>query len=328
MASKKTARIPEVLLIDGEASVLVDGRVTALIDEALGPSARDFNFQSMTAGEVSEDLIRNAAETLPVFAQRRVVYVKDADRLNLEALSDYLQKPNPSTCLIVRALRFDGRSGPYKRAKKAGYTERYDNPKERDMPAQVESRARQMGVNITAEAARAVVSAVGADLGAAWQALELLSLYMTDPKQPIRASDVAEVVSLTREASIFDMVDAIGRRDRQKVLDGLFGLIRRNGQHPLQILSMIARQYRLLVSCRAALDSRWPESRVASELKLPPFVLKKLMQQARSYDLETLTQNLNRVVEADQAMKGGALNPERALERLLFLLFAESGRAS
>ncbi|MEQ9501018.1 MAG: DNA polymerase III subunit delta [Deltaproteobacteria bacterium] len=315
-----------VYVLDGEERVLVDEFVAAVRDAAVPPHARDFNVDQFSGRDASIARVIDAAQTFPAFAQRRLVICQHADKLdfdkNLDAFLAYLKDPSPTTTVLFVADKFDGRGKAYKAAAKAKVTVRFSSPNAREMPDVVRARARKMKVDVDARAVRAIVDAVGTDVGAASQALEVLALYVGQPARKITADDVAAVVAVTKEENIFKLVDAIGTGNRAAVLEGLHGILGVARDHPLRLLALVARHYRNLTKARAALDAGVSRGEIQAMVGVPPFVMDNLLSQARRHDLKTLARGLAAVTATDRDLKGGALDNTRAMERLVFRLMA------
>lgn len=311
-------------LIDGEETVLADEAARELVERGLADAPRDFNYDRLEGSKTTTPRVIEVAKMLPMLAKRRVVLVTEADKLDLsDGLEAYIKAPNPSTTLILRALRFDGRGRAYKAAKKAGFSLRFDRPKAREMPRIIQQRAQQIGLKLEPAAARALADAVGVDVGAARQALDVLSLYIAhEPSRAIRSADVAKVVASSREENVFELIDAIAQRDRKKLLSGLHGMLRVNQEHPLRIFALVSRAYRNLLIARSGMDAGWPKSRLQSAMGVPPFVVDKMQKQARGYSTPQLVVQLRRAEQADRAMKGGALDSGQDLERLVFSMLS------
>lgn len=319
-----------VYAVDGEERALVDDAVRTIKAAALPETARDFNFDVFSAKDVTPIRIVEAAQTMPAFAKRRLVMVSHAEKIDAEeadALIGYLENPNPHAVLLLVADKFDARTKLYKAFKKAGVALRYDRPKIREMPEIVNARAARLGVKIEPRAVRALVDAVGADATAAWQALEILSLYV-GPKtnRPITLEDVEAVVTSTKEESIFQLVDAIGAGDRAAVLEGLHRMLTVSRDHPLRVLAMVARHYRNLTKARAATEAGAARGELQGMLGVPPFVVNNILGQARRHDLSSLAKGVVACGETDRELKGGPLDDVRAMERLALSLMPDTSR--
>jgi DNA polymerase-3 subunit delta len=323
------ARGPQpVYLIYGEERLLVDEAVRLLKEHALPKQARDFNFDAFNAKETKLIRIIDAAQMLPAFAPRRLVLVENADALdfdNAEALLKYLAKPSPTTVLVFVGDKLDARTRVYKAFQKSAVVLRYDHPKPREMLDLVKKRARANGVSIEDSAIRALADAVGADASAAFQALELLTLYVgPGVKRPITANDVEAVISVTKEESIFALADAIGQQNREAAMRGLHAMLAVSREPALKVLGMIARHWRHLARARSLLDAGSSPKEIEAAVGIRPFLLDSLLSQARRKPAASFAAGLQAIAAADKALKGGALDHARAMERLVLGLMAAS----
>ena len=310
-----------VYVIDGDERFLVNEAVDRIKKFVFSQGARDFNYDEFGP---KTPLVRilESAKTLPAFAPCRLVLVYNADKLDFgdgKAMAEYLKTPSPTSVLVFIGAKFDGRTKLYQAFKKSGAAVRFDKPKPKEMPEKVRARAKALGLNVEPAALHLLVEFVGTDFGRACQSLELLSLYVGD-KTKITTSDVEKAVQVTRQESIFDLVDAIGAKKYGVTLTYLYNLLSVSREPPLRVLFMIARHFRLLLKTRAALDQGKPQGQLASILQLPPFLVSSLVRQAKTHTQSSLARSLSEITLADRALKGGALKPKHALERLVINL--------
>lgn len=324
----KTRGPAPIYLIDGEERLLVDEAVRQLKEHALPKQARDFNFDAFNGKDAKILRIVEAAQMLPAFAPRRVVMVDNADAIDFddaEVLINYLERPSPTTVLIFVGQKFDARTKVYKAFQKSGVVIRYAKPKPREMPDLIRRRAKQTGAAIEEPAIRALIDAVGTDASAAFQALDLLTLYVgPGVKRPIGVDDVTAVVSLTKEESIFALADAIGQQDRATALRGLHAMLTVSREPALRVLSMIARHWRNLARARSLLDSGSSPKDIEQAVGIPPFLTDSLLSQAKRKPAAAFAAGLQAIADADKDLKGGGLDHTRAMERLVLGLMAAS----
>jgi DNA polymerase-3 subunit delta len=170
---------------------------------------------------------------------------------------------------------------------------------------------------LSTEAVQLLAALVGTDLRLLDQEIEKLLLYAGD--RQVTTDDVQALVSRARETSIFDLVDCVGRRQTDRALKLLHGLLD-DGEAPLYLLTMLARQVRILIQVsELELSDMAPEA-IAGRLKLHPFVVKKGLDQARNFRLDQLERAHERLVETDWAIKTGELDEVLALDMLVVAL--------
>lgn len=350
--AKATADPFAVLSKDGPQPVYAVDGVTVLVDEFVravkaavfppGATGMDFNFEQRTGPETTLSQVLDAAQTLPAFAPRRLVVVSQANVLveprgrserakdeadkATDALLAYLERPSETTTLLLVAQeKWDGRLRPYRALKKAGAAVRFDAPKERDMPKLLQARARASEIHIEPEAARALAQVVGTDLGAGIKHIEQLWLYVgPEAGVPIRKTDVEAVVSDVREENVFELMDAIASGSGASALRGLHNIFTntrdKRDATAFRTLGLLARQYRNLLAVRSALDGGARRGDLPGLVGVPPFAADKLADLAGGGAPDRFARALASLAAVDRAFKGGSLDRQRSLERLVLAL--------
>lgn len=193
-----------------------------------------------------------------------------------------------------------------------------DAPEERDLAAWVVQRARSKGAAIEPAAANDMAVSIGRNLMLMDRELDKLVAYRGGAG-PIRQADVRLMVPYTQEASIFDMVDAIGRKDGSAATRLLRGL-QRDGAAPLYLLAMIVRQFRILVQVTELQGQGLNKYEIGSKIGLHHFPAGKAMQQSRQWRMDDLLAAYDRLLETDLAIKTGKLPDDLALDLLVLEL--------
>ncbi|MSP62419.1 MAG: DNA polymerase III subunit delta [Myxococcales bacterium] len=307
--------------IHGKERFLVDRAVALIKERVLDPRTRDFNYDLLYGKEAGAQKILGAARTLPMMAKRRLVIVRDADGLDakqLDALSSYVADPSPETCLVFVADKADQRLKFFTTWKKRGILLKFDPLPERQLAGFVRGEGALRGLRFEVGAADLIADEVGADLGQLVDAVERLELFVGARKQ-IGPADVEEVVTTTRQRSVFELCDAIGAGDTARALGALGSLL--GAREPaLRILAMIARAVRQLMQVRDLLDRRAGRQEMMEQLGLPPFVVEKIEAQARRLDAATLRGMHAAVYRADRTLKSSKLDDDRVMELLVLSL--------
>ncbi len=117
----RSQKLLPVYYFHGEEDFLLDRSLRALVDAALGMGERSFNHHVLWAGEQKPATIVAAANEFPFMADRRVVVVRDADKvLDDETLNSYLRGPSRDTVLVLVAASGGDAKKRRKPAKKKG----------------------------------------------------------------------------------------------------------------------------------------------------------------------------------------------------------------
>lgn len=179
----------------------------------------------------------------------------------------------------------------------------------------VKSTVEAKGATISPSANRSITDLVGSDLWTLEQELEKLAMYCSG--REIQESDVGEMVSQVREASIFAAVDAM-IDGRPSIALRLLHQLKDDGREAPYIISMVERQLRLLALARDAIDRGVPQNEMKGRLGTSSdFVVRKTSEQARRHSMPEIVWRYNRLLETDLAIKRGRLEPELALELLV-----------
>lgn len=293
-------------LLYGDEPYLVERAVKKLLERAVDPGFRDFNLNVFYGNECKGDEVFGAAQTLPMFADRRVVLVKKGGELSagaMEILLSYLQDPSPSTCLVLQAEKIDGRKKFFAEFKKRGELVEFKRPYENQLGPYVRDEVREAGKKIDAAAAELLAYLVGNNLQELVSQIEKLCIYCGN-KEVIGVAEVKAIVSDTKVESVFEFTDALGAKDLGKALRMLTALLR-DGEAPLRVLGAVSRHYRQLWQVRELLDRKIPSGDLAKAAGINPYFLKKVTDQARNYKVGELKQVFERMLELDLAFKSG-----------------------
>jgi DNA polymerase-3 subunit delta len=177
-------------------------------------------------------------------------------------------------------------------------------PDARALPGWIQRRARQRNIQIDGRAVQMLADFVGPQLRQLDNELAKLSLYAGE--RPVNAADVKLLVSDVSEALIWDLTDALSQRNGRNAMTALVEL-RRSDTNPFQLLTMIARQYRIIIKVKEAMLHRpGDEYTIAEQVGEKPYPVKKAMAQATKYSARELDRVMARLLTADYAMKTGA----------------------
>ena len=121
IADIKSGQIKPSYLLYGEESYLIRQYKDKLKDAALA-GGDPMNLNRFEGKGVSIPNIIDMAETLPFFAERRVILLEHTELLKSggEQLAEYLENPSPSSCFIFAESTVDKRSKLYKAVAKLG----------------------------------------------------------------------------------------------------------------------------------------------------------------------------------------------------------------
>ena len=293
-----------VYIISSDSPLLIERSVSAIRDAAVDESVRGFNYDVIEGKGATASGILAAAQTLPMMARRRMVLVRDLAPMpaaELTKLIGYLKDPNPSTVLVAITSKLDKRIKLYQAAKKAGMLHELAPP--RNLIGWIKTEVAARGARFRPDAASRLADVAGKDLARIALAIDQLSLYAGD--RAVEVDDVDDLVAHTRERSVFELTDAIGAGDLARALAGVASLCAQR-QSAIGVVVMLARHMRQVGLCHVGLAERVGKGEMSKLVGAPPFVVDKLMTQARRYSADAVASAAVALTEADRALKGQA----------------------
>lgn len=330
--SIKREVISPVYLLYGEEEYLQELVVKALKETVLSSENGSFNLDELEGGKVSISSLVDMANTLPVFAEKRLVIVKDVPYFRSRGskeedkesngeekiLLKYLADPLLSTCLVFwQKGTVDKRRKTYKAIAATGQALEIGSLRGRDLSDWLTAEAKKMGKRMERQALEYMLINGGNQLRNLHSELEKLALYSGE-EQTITLEMTQKLVIRSSEGNIFNLVDGIGLGKEEEALLELKNLLI-NGEPPVKILYMIARQFRLLLLVKEAVQKGWPEKKISADLSLHSFVTGKILRQTRNFSFAQLEKSLQLILESDVGIKTG-LKPDLTLEALIIKL--------
>ena len=317
----RTNQIPELIFLYGQEAYLLQRTVKAVRRAVFAADNDDFNDNQFYGKEVTASQIIDSALTLPVFASKRLVTIKDAHLIpaaELEGLLTYLKDPAPETCLLFTADKIDSRRKFYQQFKKVGTLVEFKPLHERDLPQHIRSFLDERDIRISADALDLFCSMVGPNLHEVHSELEKLRTYLGE-RTLIDIVDVEAIVSKGRVENIFELGNAVGRGNAAKALTLVKRLVDA-GEAPLKVLSLLVRHFRQLWKVRELQVSRVSPREIAGTAGVPFFVVDALIVQGKRFSREDFRSAFEAFLETDLAMKSSGADAEALLESLLLKL--------
>ncbi len=160
------------------------------------------------------------ADTMPFFAERRLVILEDTGYLKSggEVLAAYLPEMPESTVMILAEKEVDKRSKLYKAIEKEGAVCELNMPSPEYVRKWVLSKLKKEKKEISELTLARFLQICGQDMQNMESELEKLLAYTAD-RTAITQEDLAQICEAAAEDRIFDMVDAILRRDPEKCME-------------------------------------------------------------------------------------------------------------
>ncbi len=244
----KAGKLAPVYYFHGPEETLKEEALAALLDLAVDPASRDFNFDTRHATTLDPEGLHALVNTLPMMADRRAVVIRDVDGWTVKSptrrvLLEYLAKPAPETLLILH-------QGPPKEGEKdevdkdlaaLSQVVNFADLDAEEALAWVNRRAKSLDVPLIPEAAAHLVAATGSSL--ALLRLELEKLAALGAKEPISVETVGEMVGIRYGETLFDWRDAVLRHDVAKATAMLPRILAQPGNSGVGLVALLGSSF-------------------------------------------------------------------------------------
>ena len=274
--------------------------------------------KSVPVGEIID-----LAETLPFFAERRVIFIENSGLFKSggEQMAEYLNSQNDTTVFIFVESEVDKRSKLYKAVSNNGSVIEFTAQDENTLKRWVAGILGREGKKITESTVQLFLTKTGTDMENIYMELEKLICYCID-KEVVTAEDVEAVCTVRISNHIFEMVDAIADKRSKDALQLYYDLLALK-EPPMRILFLIARQCNILLQVKEMKGKGISNKDMATAVGVPVFALNKYMAQAGKFKSEVLKEAVVKCVEAEEAVKTGRMNDLMSVEMLIMGVFGE-----
>ena len=311
----KTGEFKQIYLLYGEEAFLKNSYKNRLKEAIIGDDT--MNFARFEGKGLDVDELIRLADTMPFFAERRLILVEDSGffKSASDALVQYLPSMPDTTILLFVETEVDNRNRLYKKVKDMGYAAELNRQDSAQLARWVGGILTREQKKITKHTMELFLSMAGDDMENIRMELEKLISY-TLGREVITDEDVLAVCTVQVTNRIFEMVSAIVNRQPRKAMD-LYEDLLTLKEPPMRILFLIARQFNQLLQVKDLMGKGMDKGTIASKLKMQPFVVGKTMPQARQFGREQILSYVEFCVETEEAVKSGRLQDRLAVELLI-----------
>ncbi len=240
---------------------------------------------------------------------KKLIIIRDIfDNKKLKNIQDEIikflktQKDDPEENYLIfwQTGKTDARSKLYKALKKFKFTEEFNVLSTPKLISWLKKEVANHKKSITEEALNLLLICVGNNL---WQLHQEINKLVNFCKKEIKVEDVKKLVHAKTDNNIFNLVDAIGNKNKKLALN----LIEKqldNGVAIQYIITMIVRQFRLILKIKSFSENKITQDwAIAQTLKLPNFVAKKILIQSNLFTLIELKKIYQQLLLIDEKIK-------------------------
>lgn len=312
----KNNRFSSLYLLYGEEKYLMVQYKNKLVS-ALTQPGDTMNYSSVEGKNVNAKEMIDLAETLPFFADRRLILLENTGwfKKTNEEMAEYIKHMPKTTCMVFVEEEIDKKTKMYKAAKSAGMVVEFVPQTEDTIIRWIGSRLKKENKQMTREALQLFLTMTGTNMGNIDRELEKLLCYCMD-KNEIYPQDVEAICSGQIHNQIFDMISAIALRNPKKALELYYDLLELK-EAPLRILFLIARQFDILFKVKSMRMKGLDDKSIAATAGIPPFAVARNVKQASGFSLKQLKDAIEDAVAAEEDVKTGRMTDQMAVELLI-----------
>ncbi|WP_138204732.1 DNA polymerase III subunit delta [Haloimpatiens lingqiaonensis] len=323
----KENKISNAYLLCSIDMKLIRDTIDSIKNKILSEDFMEFNYVKIDGSKLeSMDSIINACETLPFMSEKKLIEIynfkilsKDKEEGFVSELKEYLKSIPPQSVIIMYYSLESEREKPSKNFNKLAAIKevcacKLDKLKGMDLQKRVKEMFDIRKKKIDKNNLSFFCSVVDNNINIVENEVEKLCAYTEG--RDIERKDIEEILPQRGENDIFNLVDSLSRRNVNKGIDIVNELIYR-GESITVILSMIERQFRILLSLKLGIKAGKTKEDLIKELKLHPYVCENMMRQSTAFKEQQLKNILNACIESEKKIKSSSVDNKVELELLI-----------
>ena len=295
----------------------------------------DMNYSYFEGNSINFANVYDSVVTLPFFADKRLVVVENSGKFKGKAAKEaedggedekvsgademllkILEELPESTCLAFFEENVAKNKKIYKLIKEKGQVIECAADAKEDVVNWMAKGFAQAGKKIRKSTILLILDRVGLDYDRLRMEYEKIIGY-TGNRTEVTDDDVMAVTLADIESKIFDMLEAMSRKDVRTVLYKYYDLLA-NQESPFYILSMIRIQFRTLLQTAELRNKGYSTADVARMLRKRDFIIRNAESCLRAgLKMKDVREILEEISDTDRRIKMGEITDRIGLETLL-----------
>lgn len=315
----------------GEETFQIDELQALLIETALRPHERDFNFDLVYGAEAEAQEVLALCAGYPAGAERRVVVVRDFDKLKgNRAFKAYAEQPNPQAVVFLACATKPNLSAhPYRALRELAAWGQFKTLYDNQIPGWIQRRAEAQGYRMEPEAVQMLADYVGTDLQAIAGEIEKLITF-AGGRTTLTGDDVIKASGQTREFNVFELQKAVGERrpqDALRIAQKMLGQATNAQSEALMIVAVLNAYFTKLWKLPGGAARRMSNNEVARRIGVSPYFAKEYVAAAGRFSRGAIERAFSALLAADYELKGGSRRDAVLIVTLLLRQIAPSEAA-
>lgn len=293
------------------------------------------SFELLDGEKITIKEIKNAVDGGTLFAKKRMTIIKNIfqnkDQQLFTAILELFKTKDDFENIIIfsdthvytkkgKALKKDDRA--LTKAEGAlltffnslPYTKELSLPDDKQLADEIKTELQKHQLTISAPALAMLIKFTEKNLWKLFNELNKLISYKSSGQ--IEIEDVKKIMIPPLEENIFLFVDSLGKKDKPTALRLMEDMMKA-GEAPEYLITMLFRQFKLILQLKARQEQRVPTAQAAKEAGVHPFVAPKLYEQSRYFSTEQLKEILDQIILGEYQIKTGTNNIANVLSVLI-----------
>lgn len=312
-----------VYLLCGEEAFLINTYKNMLKEGICGDNT--MNLSVYRGEDIDVDRIAEDCMAMPFFAPRRLVLIENSGMIKASSdkMAAMIKELPETTCVIFAEQEIDKRNKLYKAIKEKGYICEMKPQKPDDLCNWICKILGSAGKKIRTEDARLIIMKTGTDMYNIYNEIQKLIAY-TGESNIVDRNAINLMCSELLEDKIFDMIDAIARKDTARTMK-LYGDLLTLKVAPLKMLAILSKKYAQLLSVKDMKNGGCSSQEIASRVGIHPYFVKQYIDQAGNFSEKDLKIIIEDCISTETDIKSGRMEDKYAVELLIMKYSRKKG---
>lgn len=305
----------------GDETYLAHELQELLIEKALAEHERDFNLDILYGSDTSAAAALSASNAYPMMAERRVVLIRDFEKLSQNALfAEYAKHPNPNAVvMLVCNSKPNLTNNPYRALKAQTVSIELKPLKAQQLGGWIQKRVTKFRKKIRPEAVQMLIDFTGNHLQSLAGEIEKMVAYV-GTREEIGRDDVLDVGGHSREFNVFELQKSVGDADflaASRIVEQMLQQKTNHTGEALMVVSVLTGFFTKLWKLTACQQQQMTDKAMAERVGISPYFIKEYLFSLRRYPLGRISVAFQALLAADYELKGGATREPSLILHLL-----------
>jgi len=306
-----------ILVFCGENTFLAKRKLKEIIDYYKSKYKSGLNLKFLNLKEKNFQDFKSEILSLPMFSEKKFFILENASQ-NLDFKENFLKEIEKFKGKDFVILFFEkkdvSKDNFFQKLKNHAKFQEFKPLSFLQLRYWIKREFQKMGREIDPKAIEKLILYAGNDL---WQINnEIKKLVTYKKKGKILPEDVISLASLNFNANVFDIIEAIAKKNKKRALKLIYSYLER-GEKILPLISVLKFQWRILLVIKDLLERGKKQKEIISLLNFHPFFIQKTIKLAKNFRFQELKKLYQKIFELDLKIKLGRIDPELALSLFL-----------